>query len=192
MRRLKQIAFALVLLVVLATPLLAYAQTTYVVQYGDTLARIAARYNTTVQAIATANSIYNPNHIYAGQVLVIPSGGVVYPPPTTPTYPPATGAFWYTVRQGDRLSMIAAAYNTTVYAIAANNSLYNPNLIYPGQRLYIVPGQGTRVATYVVRHGDQLRFIAARYGTTWQIIASYNGLYNPNLIYAGQVLQIPY
>ncbi|MDL1899993.1 LysM peptidoglycan-binding domain-containing protein [Anaerolineae bacterium CFX9] len=188
MRRFRKVTFALVLLVLLATPLLASAQaTTYVVQRGDTLLRIAVRYNTTVQAIAAANNIYNPNHIYAGQVLVIPSA-VVNPP----TYPPAAGAFWYTVRQGDRLGQIAAAYNTTIYAIAANNRLSNPNLIYAGQRLYIIPGQGTRIARYVVQHGDQLRFIAARYGTTWQLIASYNGLYNPNLIYAGQVLQIPY
>lgn len=38
---------------------------------------------------------------------------------------------------------------------------------------------------YKVRWGDQLRFIAPRYGTTWQALARLNGLRNANRIYAG-------
>ena len=44
----------------------------YVVQAGDTLYKIAARYGVTVSAIVTANNIANPNLIYPGQVLIIP------------------------------------------------------------------------------------------------------------------------
>ncbi len=47
----------------------------YVVHAGDTLARIAARYGVTVQAIALANGITNINLIRVGQRLVIPGGG---------------------------------------------------------------------------------------------------------------------
>ena len=46
---------------------------TYTVQPGDTLGSIAARYNTTVDAICQANSIVNPNVIEVGEVLTIPS-----------------------------------------------------------------------------------------------------------------------
>jgi len=49
-----------------------YAGNTYVVQYGDTLARIARRFGVNLYTLAQANSIYNINRIYAGQVLVIP------------------------------------------------------------------------------------------------------------------------
>jgi murein DD-endopeptidase MepM/ murein hydrolase activator NlpD len=45
----------------------------YVVQPGDTMARIAARYNLSVWAIAQANQIPNPGVIYAGQRLFIPT-----------------------------------------------------------------------------------------------------------------------
>ncbi len=45
---------------------------TYVVQPGDTLSAIAARFGTTAAAIATANNITNPSLIYPGQVLIIP------------------------------------------------------------------------------------------------------------------------
>jgi lysozyme len=54
-----------------AAPASAAAQT-YTVQSGDTLAAIAARYGTTVDAICQANNIQNPNEIEVGQVLTIP------------------------------------------------------------------------------------------------------------------------
>ena len=44
----------------------------YTVKKGDTLSGIAKKYNTTVNAIANANSIKNVNLIYPGQVLTIP------------------------------------------------------------------------------------------------------------------------
>ena len=46
---------------------------TYTIKPGDTLYAIAVKYGTTVQAIAAANNISNPNLIRVGQVLVIPS-----------------------------------------------------------------------------------------------------------------------
>ena len=46
--------------------------TTHVVQPGETLYLIAARFSTTVQALMVANNLSNPNLIYVGQVLKIP------------------------------------------------------------------------------------------------------------------------
>lgn len=46
--------------------------TVYIVQTGDTLLSIARRYGTTVETLANANNIINPNRIQAGQVLIIP------------------------------------------------------------------------------------------------------------------------
>jgi LysM repeat protein len=48
---------------------------TYVVQRGDTLYSIARRHGVSVQAIASANHIYNTNLIHSGQRLVIPAAG---------------------------------------------------------------------------------------------------------------------
>ncbi|MBR0598914.1 M28 family peptidase [Sinanaerobacter chloroacetimidivorans] len=45
--------------------------------------------------------------------------------------------------------------------------------------------------TYVVKDGDVLWKIANQYETTWQTLAEYNKLTNPNLIYVNQKINIP-
>lgn len=44
---------------------------------------------------------------------------------------------------------------------------------------------------HTVARGETLSGIAAKYGTTYQKLASYNGIANPNLIYTGQKIKIP-
>lgn len=99
---------------------------TYTVVSGDRLYRIALRYNTTIDAILAVNPwITNPNLIYPGNVITLPSG-------SSPGIPP-TGGQTYTVVAGDTLSAIASRYNTTTAAILnANTWITNQNLIYPG------------------------------------------------------------
>ena len=46
-------------------------------------------------------------------------------------------------------------------------------------------------AIYVVKSGDTLSKIANKYGTTYQALAAYNGIANPNLIRVGQEIKIP-
>lgn len=99
----------------------------------------------------------------------------------------------YTVQQGNTLYGIAAYCGTTVSALR----LANPGLgnwVYTGQVL-VLPGaswdNGNGYSTYVVAHGDTLRSIASRYGTSMDVIANLNGIYNYNLIYAGQRLTVP-
>jgi LysM repeat protein len=73
------------------------APSTYAVAPGDTLSSIVRRFGTTYQAIATANSIANPNLISVGQILTIPGGtGAPIGPaqPTAPTVPgPSVSGF---------------------------------------------------------------------------------------------------
>ena len=106
---------------------------TYIVRPGDTLSSIAARYGTTVAAIAQANNISNPHLIRVGQRLVVcPGPGGGSPPP-----PPGSGSRTYVVRPGDTLSGIALRFNTTVWSLQQANGLANPNLIFPGQVLRV-------------------------------------------------------
>jgi LysM repeat protein len=92
------------------------------------------------------------------------------------------------------VAQIAALYGVSVSAIVQANNLWNPNVIYPGQCLVIpVCGGGVPacVSIHVVRKGEYLKVIAARYGTTVSTLVQLNGIRNPNLIYPGQRLKIP-
>lgn len=91
---------------------------TYTVQSGDTLRKIAARINSTVNDILAVNpQISNANTIYVGQVINLP---VV--------------ASYYTVQSGDTLKKIAARFGTTLDAlILLNPKISDINKIYVGQ-----------------------------------------------------------
>ena len=100
----------------------------YTVGNGDTLSEIAQKFNTTVATLVELNNIQNPNLIYPGQVLKIPSNNNNSQEKPTKTY---------TVKSGDTLSEIAQKFNTTVEKLVELNNIQNPNLIYPGQVLKI-------------------------------------------------------
>ena len=170
----------------------AHAQSqTHTVRRGETLSVIAARYGTTIQAIVQTNRLANPNTIYAGQRLIIPTG-------SSGSAGQSNSGGTYTVRRGDTLFSIANRHGTTVAALMQANGL-GSTLIYSGQRL-VIPGASNTASsgasqtgssqTYTVRRGDSLSAIAARHGTTVAAIMRANGL-SSYLIYTGQRLVIP-
>ena len=67
---------------------------------------------------------------------------------------------------------------------------YNNSQAKPAQQPSQPQNKPQATGTYVVKSGDTLGAIAARYGTTWQALQSLNGLSNPNYLYIGQVLKV--
>lgn len=103
---------------------------------GENLFRISLRYNTTVNELAAANGIANPNLILVGQQIRIPNCGGTGQQPQFP--PGGTGGCAgpvYSVMQNDNLFRLSLRFNTTVHAIAACNNIANINLIFIGQQL---------------------------------------------------------
>lgn len=97
----------------------------------------------------------------------------------------------YTVKNGDTLSGIAKKYGTTYQELARINGIANPDKIYAGQVIKISGNANiNNVTTYTVKAGDNLTKIAQKYGTTVNSLVRKNGIKNPDLIYAGQVLKI--
>jgi LysM repeat protein len=94
----------------------------YIVQKGDTLRKIAARFDTTVAELLELNPIIkNPNLIYTGQRLLVP-----------------VEVTTYTVQRGDTLKAIANRFDTTVQALLKlNPSIKDPDVIFVGQVLRI-------------------------------------------------------
>lgn len=161
--------------------------TTITVQRGDTLSRIALEYNTTVARLVELNNIANPNLIYTGQTLIVPSGET----PDDTDGNSTSGQTVYIVKAGDTLNQIAASYGVTARAIAVENGIRNINLIYVGQRLIIPTNRYDLNHTlYKIRWGDTLYSISRRYGVPIATIVRLNRIQNPNLIYAGQTIRI--
>jgi LysM repeat protein len=114
----------------------------------------------------------------------------------------AAAGGWTTirVRPGDTLSAIAARHRATVAQLVAVNHLPgNGNLIYAGQTLRVPapaaassrPVWRTVDKIYLVRVGDSLFGLAARFHVDWRVIAKRNHLPRSLVVQLGQRLHIP-
>jgi LysM repeat protein len=149
-KRVIQIALVLALLVgCLSFPRSASAWggcgSTYVVQHGDYLSKIASRCGVTLSALYAANPwVAYYYYIYPGQVLMIPGG----PGPVDdghghgdghhncgPMYSDYYGNY-YVVCRGDTLGGIANYYGESWSYIQWHNHITNPNRIYAGQFIF--------------------------------------------------------
>ena len=100
------------------------------------------------------------------------------------------------ITRGDTLGYISQQYHTTVADLVAINHISHANYIYPGEVIYITAQttsstSQTTTFHYTVESGNTLWSLAQTYGTTVDAIASLNNITNPNLIYVGEVLNIP-
>ena len=172
----------------------------YTVVSGDTLSKIARKYNTTVQAIKNLNYLKSDN-LTIGQIIRIPE---MYTPESEMYMPTFIN---YTVKKGDNLYSIARGYNIDVNTLKKDNSLTS-NIISVGQILrirtsedssvveecfgedYTPPETSTPTITYTVKKGDSLYKIANTYNTSVSAIMNLNNLKTSSLS-IGQQLKIP-
>ena len=183
----------------------AYAQeTVHVVTGGENLSTIARRYGMTMQELAAYNGIVNPNLVFVGQQIQIPSSGL-----SPQTLAMASGdnlpgdAGYHVVGRGETLSEIAKSYGMTTGDLLRLNGISNANLIWVGQKLRVTarveavtaaapnaPKLSAADEIYVVQAGDTLSEIAAQHQTTVQTLLAANGLPNANFVWTGQRLRV--
>jgi peptidoglycan endopeptidase LytE len=104
---------------------------TYKVQSGDSLSKIASKFNTNISTLAKLNNIKNVNFIRVGQVLKINGTSSAVKTSTS------TKTITYTVRKGDIVSKIAANFGVSSIQIKNLNHLNSKYTIYPNQKLRI-------------------------------------------------------
>ncbi|MHA6668291.1 LysM peptidoglycan-binding domain-containing protein [Homoserinimonas sp. A447] len=144
------------------------ASSRYTIVAGDTIGKIAARFNVSTQSVLSANGLGWKSIIYPGQTLAIPGqsapAAVPAPAPVTPpaanTPPQASGA--YTIKSGDTVSSIATKHGVTIQALLNANGLGWSSIIYAGRTLTI-PGQAApaSVGTTITPMNDEMRANAA-------------------------------
>ncbi|MCA9930649.1 MAG: LysM peptidoglycan-binding domain-containing protein, partial [Anaerolineales bacterium] len=105
--------------------------TVHTVQFGDTVAGVAAAFNTTPQDVIATNRVVNPYYtLTAGQSVAVVSR-------TGSALPQAVTGSPHLVAIGETLGMIAAQHQIQLAALAAANGLPYDAVVVPGQRLRI-------------------------------------------------------
>ncbi len=179
----------------------------YYVKPGDTLWKIATRFNTTLERLVELNdSIDYTYQIYVGQRLIIP--GQNDNDNSNNNNHNNQRYTYYTVKAGDILWNIAQKFDTTVERLVELNDIKNSYDLYVGRKLivevnnpqtdpedeYKIPEKQrsyTPYSYYEIKEGDLIWSIADRYGIRVSELVKANNIKNVNQIKAGKVLVIP-
>jgi len=121
--------------------------TGYTIKRGDNLWSIAKKFGTDHRSIIGINEIKNPESLKPGRKILVPSRIGVY----------------YTVREGDTLSGIAARYRTKMARIQTHNGI--TTLLRPGMKLFL-PGATAPVSPPKAVRGDSAAVAGAPRGDT--------------------------
>jgi LysM repeat protein len=167
-----------VLLTLTATVAFASGGNYHTVCYGETLFSIGRYYGVNPYSIADVNNLYNPHHIYAGQVLYIPSSSYY-----DGCYDDCNDG-WYNDNYYD--DSYWGSYQDGCYDCGYYDAGYYDGGYDGGYH----HGWYDRNYHFVSR-GETLTSIAYHYGVSPWAIASANKIYNLNRIYVGQRLYIP-
>lgn len=132
----------------------------------------------------------------AATLTVTASEAITVTVPLTPTATPTPVI--YTVVRGDNVNIIAARYGISVQELMSANNM-SSNVLQVDQKLIIPPaspaGDGAATSTptpvvYIVKRGDTVNLIAARYGISVRDLMAYNGM-KSDLLQIDQKLTIP-
>ncbi|GAB5449859.1 MAG: LysM peptidoglycan-binding domain-containing protein [Halioglobus sp.] len=112
----------------------------YRIARGDSLIRIANKFNTEVALLREVNGIRG-SRIRAGDTLLIPQGDA-WESSLAYARPAAVKPQGYRVRRGDSLYRIAGKFNVSINDIIAWNALDPRKYLQPGQKLTLYVGDG--------------------------------------------------
>lgn len=130
----------------------------YTIQKGDSLSKVAVRAGVSVREIQELNSIADPNKIRIGQKILLPAHAKSLPDvpvaapaksstkaSSKPSAPAKASGDTHTVQPGDTLGKLASRYGTSVAAFKSVNNLKS-DTIRIGQKLAIPNGKGNEKA----------------------------------------------
>lgn len=164
------------------------------IRAGDTLFQLSLAYGVTVDAIADASGIDNPDRIAAGQHVTIPKCGTTgfIPPPTSVPPPTIDPALIPTAIETAELEIASAEDTRDTLVEQAQAALLDNAQAGAGDAFSIQSAApSTTGQTYTVQQNDTLFEIATRFGTTVDALAALNNIEDVDSVDAGQVLDLP-
>ncbi|MFH1335916.1 MAG: LysM peptidoglycan-binding domain-containing protein [Candidatus Zixiibacteriota bacterium] len=154
----------------------------YTVKKGDTLSKLAVKFNTTTREIKRLNGLKNSDYIRKGQSLTLASGGDSE----------SSGLLKdHIVKRGETLGGVAEKYGVSISSIMSINNLSSAHLLKVGQHLLIPVSSDISMQSYTVKAGDTLTELAQRFQASTTEIKKTNALANADRLRAGQKLNIP-
>ncbi|WP_041577090.1 LysM peptidoglycan-binding domain-containing protein [Bdellovibrio bacteriovorus] len=193
---------------------------TYRIRHGDTLSTVARRYRTTVAFLRDLNDLPRRKPLRVGMRIQVPDRtplkdrsqsrsmvakkSAVEAPRNTVTV--SSDGRYYIVQSGDSLFTIARKYSTSVSELQRMNNIRRGRTLKVGMKLKVpTPGSSsarevatevaqskkTKSKVHVVRRGENLSVIAAKYNVAVSDIKEKNNIRNPASLMVGARIVIP-
>lgn len=186
--------------------------TTYTVKSGDTLSKIANKFDSNNEELAQLNKFSANTMVIVGQKLTVPDTEVV-----KAVEKPSS----YRVQSGDTLSEVAAKFDLTPKELAELNNLKTSSNLIKGANLTLVADDskqdkkskaaareeeldssnitaskskssgGDDTEKYTVKRGESLNAIAAKYELSTSELAKLNNMSAKSMVQVGQTLNVP-
>lgn len=187
------------------------ATTSYTVKSGDTLSKIASRFDTSNEELAKLNKFSATTMVRLGQEITVPAVNVAPEKPAT-----------YQVQSGDTLTQVAARFDMSPQELASLNDIKASSNLIRGTTLKLVveeekPAKASKrnakedkeekesatlvsskggkssgdTESYTVKRGESLKVIAARYDLSTSELAKLNNISAKTKVQVGQTLDVP-
>ncbi|MFV3410064.1 LysM peptidoglycan-binding domain-containing protein [Bdellovibrio bacteriovorus] len=191
---------------------------TYRIRHGDTLSTVARRYRTTVAFLRDLNDLPRRKPLRVGMRIQVPdrtplkdrsqSRSMVAKKSDAPknTVTISSDGRYYIVQSGDSLFTIARKYATSVSELQRMNNIKRGRTLKVGMKLKVpTPGSSsarevatevaqskkTKSKVHVVRRGENLSVIAAKYNVAVSDLTERNKIRNPASLVVGARIVIP-
>jgi LysM repeat protein/N-acetylmuramoyl-L-alanine amidase len=151
----------------------------HTVKKGDTLWAIAQRYGLEVSEIKDLNGLIEDT--------IIPGKSLVVSEEIEDFRDEPSARFEYVVQEGDNLETIGKEFDVGVGLLRRLNQIRGDR-IYPGQKLQLRPSS-LEEGVHVVRHGETLSTIAAKYDVGLHVLKEINGIEGDKIL-TGQKLRL--
>lgn len=172
----KKLIVVLTCVLILSISAVSFAQEQHVIVAGDTLRKLAVRYDTNVLELLDLNPGITPDNLQIGQNIILPN---------QPLWS------YHVVQPGDNARSLASQYRVPLQALLDANQLKG-NQLKTGEMIripmHLYLGDEVKQITHTVEVGDTLYKLTQEYNVTLAELIEWNNIKDFDVIFAGQTL----